>query len=43
MERFHCFFNWGSGVETMDLKEVNIVRAQAFERGIDLVEDGAAG
>ena len=43
MERGHCFFDGGGGVEAVDLVEVDIVSVQAAEGGIDGSEDGLAG
>ena len=43
MECGHCFFDGGGRVEAVDLVEVDIIRVQAAEGGIDGGEDGLAG
>lgn len=43
MESFHGLFNRGEGVEAMDLKQIDVLRTEAFQRGVDGVEDRLAG
>lgn len=43
MKRFHCLFDGGEGIKAVDLKEINVVRIQAFQRGVDCVEYRLAG
>lgn len=43
MERGHCFFDWGGGVEAVDLEEVDIGCVEAFEGGFYCVENCLAG
>ena len=39
VEGFHRFGDWGIGIEAMNLVEIDIVRAQAAQRCIDLLHD----
>ncbi len=43
MQCFHGFFDGDSGVETVDLEEVNVGCVEAGEGGFDGGEDGLAG
>ena len=40
VQSFHSLFDGGVIVEAMNLKEINVVRLQAFQGCIDRVEDG---
>lgn len=43
MERFHGFVDRCLWVEAVNLKQVDVVRLKALQRGIDRVEDRIAG
>jgi hypothetical protein len=43
VESFHGLFDGGEGIEAMDLEEIDVVRTQAFQRGVDCIEDRLAG
>jgi hypothetical protein len=43
MKSFHGLLDGGEGIEAMDLEEIDVVRTQAFQRGVDCVEDRLAG
>ena len=43
MERGHCFFDGGGGVEAMDLVEIDVGSVEAAEGGFDGSEDSLTG
>ena len=42
MQGFHRFFDWRLRVEPVDLVEVDVVRAESAQGGVDLLHDGLA-
>ena len=39
MQRLHCLLDWGQGIESMDLKKIDIIQLQALQTRIHGIKD----